>query len=61
VVHDTGGKARHWYDALGRAQIVPCAVLSGVFSPANLLKVQDESGVFLFWQHRLADLADFVR
>lgn len=53
VVHDTGGKAAHWYQQLGRAQVLPCAVLSGVFAPANLAKVQDDMGVSLFWQHRL--------
>ena len=61
IVHDTGGKATTWYSQLGRAQIVPCAVLSGVFAPANLATVQNEKGVFLFWQHRLGDLATFVK
>lgn len=61
VVHDTGGKAAHWYQQLGQAQVIPCAVLSGVFAPANLAKVQDDGRVSLFWQHRLADLAAFVR
>jgi hypothetical protein len=58
---DTGGKAAHWYQQLGRAQVIPCAVLSGVFAPANLVKVQDNGGVYLFWQHRLGDLASFVK
>jgi hypothetical protein len=61
VVHDTGGKAAHWYQQLGRAQVIPWAVLSGVFAPANLVKVQDDGGVYLFWQHRLGDLASFVK
>jgi hypothetical protein len=60
IVHDTGGKAATWYAQLGRAQVVPAAVLSGVFSAANLADVQDNKGVGLFWQHRLSDLADFV-
>lgn len=60
VVHDTGGKAAHWYQQLGQAQVIPCAVLSGVFLPANLLQVQNQGGVYLFWQHRLNDLADFL-
>lgn len=60
VVHDTGGKASEWYRQLGKAQVIPCAVLSGVFSPANLQHVQDNVDVCLFWQHRLNDLADFV-
>ena len=59
VVHDTGGKAAHWYQQLGRSQVIPCAVLSGVFAPANLVTVQDNGGVYLFWQRRLGDLAAF--
>ena len=59
VIHDTGGKAAHWYNQLGKAQVVPCAVLSGVFKASNFLSVQ-ESGVYLFWQHRLADITDFI-
>jgi hypothetical protein len=61
LVHDTGGKAAHWYTQLGRAQVIPCAVLSGVYSTANLEEVQGDRGVYLFWQHRLDDLATFVR
>ena len=61
VIHDTGGKAVNWYRALGDAQVIPAAVLSGVFSPANLEDVQDNIRVALFWQHRLKDLADFVK
>jgi hypothetical protein len=61
VVHDTGGKAATWYRELGSAQVIPAAVLSGVFNPTNLVDVQDDKGVALFWQHRLNDLAQFVK
>jgi hypothetical protein len=61
LVHDTGGKAAHWYRALGTASTIPCAVLGGVFSRANLETAQNAKGVHLFWQHRLSDLADFVK
>jgi hypothetical protein len=61
LVHDTGGKAATWYRQLGSAQVIPAAVLSGVFSPANLEDVQNNKGVALFWQHRLKDLAAFVK
>jgi hypothetical protein len=60
VVHDTGGKAAHWYNALGKASTIPCAVLGGVFARQNLEQVQT-ADVYLFWQHRLHDLADYVR
>jgi hypothetical protein len=61
VVHDTGGKASTWYAKLGTASTIPCAVLGGVFSRANLETVQNDLNVFLFWQHRLEDLADYIR
>jgi hypothetical protein len=61
LVHDTGGKAETWYRELGAAQVVPAAVLSGVYSPANCEDVQNNKRVALFWQHRLKDLADFVK
>lgn len=60
LVHDTGGKAETWYRQLGAAQVIPAAVLSGVFNPANCEDVQNDKRVALFWQHRLRDLADFV-
>ena len=60
IVHDTGGKATIWYNQLGRANIVPSAVLSGVFSVANCEIVQNDKDVFLFWDHRLDDLKDFI-
>jgi hypothetical protein len=59
IVHDTGGKSAHWYSALGKASTIPCAVLGGVFAPQNLEHVQ-KADVYLFWQHRLQDLADYV-
>ena len=61
LIHETGSKATTWYTQLGRAQVIPSAVLSGVFSTPNLELAQDSQGVFLFWQHRLNDLADFVK
>jgi hypothetical protein len=60
LVHDTGGKAASWYDKLGRAQVIPGAVLSGVYGTANLEEVQEHKDVYLFWQHRLGDLAAFI-
>ncbi len=36
------------------------AVLAGVFDVRRLEEAQ-EAGVFLFWQHRLDDLTDFLR
>jgi hypothetical protein len=61
IVHDTGGKASTWYAKLGTASTIPSAVLGGVFSTANLETVQNDLSVCLFWQHRLQDLADYVK
>lgn len=60
VNHEAVGKARSWLSDFGRRQIVPAAVLSGVFKPANLETAQDE-GLALLWAFRLADLATFVQ
>jgi len=61
LVHDTGGKPETWYRQLGAAQVIPAAVLSGVYSPANCEDVQNNKRVALFWQHRLKDLKDFIK
>ena len=36
------------------------AILAGVFDVRRLMETQ-EAGVFLFWEHRLGDLTDFLR
>ena len=59
VNHEAVGKARSWLSDFGKRQIVPAAVLSGVFKPANLATAQDE-GLALFWAFRLDDLADLL-
>ncbi len=59
VNHEALGKARAWITAFGSRQIVPCAVLSGVFNPSNLDSAQAE-GLTIIWSHRLQDLAAHV-
>ena len=60
LVHDTGGKATIWYDNAGRSNIVVTAVLSGVYGVSDLQHAQSDQGVYLFWDHRLSDLTDFI-
>lgn len=60
IVHDTGGKATIWYREIGRANMIASAVLSGVFSSANCLSVQNDKEVSLFWDFRLDDLRSFI-
>ena len=59
INHEALGKATAWLAAFGRRQIVPVAVISGVFNPANLNTAQAE-GLVLIWSHRLEDLAEFI-
>ena len=59
VNHEAVGKARAWLTGFGNRQVVPMAVISGVFNPANLETAQSD-GLYIVWGHRLDDLADFV-
>lgn len=59
INHEATGKARNWIDQFGKRQIVPCAIIHGVFNPTNLESAQAE-GLAIVWSHRLQDLADFV-
>ena len=59
INHEAVGKARAWLDEFGSRQIVPSAVISGVFSSANLDTAQNE-GLTIIWSHRLKDLVDFI-
>jgi hypothetical protein len=60
LIHDTCGKAPQWHDKLGSANAVVIAVLTGVFSVSQCEFAQNDRNVFLVWEHRLQDLADFV-
>lgn len=59
INHEAVGKARAWLAGFGERQIVPCAVVGGVFNPANLETAQAE-GLALIWSHRLDDLTEFI-
>lgn len=59
VNNDAAVKAVGWLRAFGEDQVVPAAVLSGVFKPTSLESAQAR-GLTLFWAHRLDDLVDWV-
>ncbi len=59
INHEAAGKARAWLTRFGSLQIVPCAVIDGVFNPANLEAAQGE-GLMIVWSHRLSDLTEFI-
>ena len=59
LTNDAAVKARVWIDDLGRNNVVPVAVLSGVFGLRHLIEAQ-ERGLTLFWAHSLEELQSFV-
>jgi XamI restriction endonuclease len=59
VNHEAAGKAETWLQDFGRSQVVPAAVLSGVFKRANLEDAQAR-GLTLLWAHRLDDLLAWI-
>lgn len=60
VNNDAAAKAEAWLARFGTDQVVPAAMLSGVFGVNNLMQAQ-ERGLSLFWAHDLARLGAFVR
>lgn len=57
--NDAAAKAVAWRIDFGRRQVVPAALLSGVFKPHNLEEAQDR-GLALFWAHDLKALIDWI-
>ncbi len=57
--NDAAVKARSWQSDFGKLNVVPIAILSGVYKLENLEEAQDR-GLFLFWSHRLADLEKWL-
>lgn len=59
VNNDAAVKAVGWLRAFGEDQVVPAAVLSGVFKAQSLHEAQAR-GLTVFWAHRLDDLIDWI-
>lgn len=59
LLRETGGKARTWREAYGQ-QVVPAAVLSGVFKLNDLLAAQESHRIALFWETDLSPLRVFL-
>jgi hypothetical protein len=57
--HDTLAKYHAWIGEFGRSNVLPAAMLAGVYSPANVAAAQDV-GLAIFWSHRIADLGAFA-
>jgi hypothetical protein len=57
--NDAAVKATSWKTDFGLRQVVPSAVLSGVYKLHNLRDAQ-ERGLTLFWAHDLAPLTEWI-
>jgi hypothetical protein len=57
--NDAAVKAEYWIKQFGTVQVVPVAVLAGVFKVLNLEQAQAR-GLALFWSHDLAKLGAFI-
>jgi hypothetical protein len=57
--NDAAVKAETWRKDFGTVQVVPAAVLTGVFALHNLQDAQDR-GLTLFWAHDLKELTAWI-
>lgn len=57
--NDAAVKAVSWKVDFGLRQVVPSAVLSGVYKLHNLIDAQD-SGLAIFWSHDLTPLTQWI-
>ena len=57
--NDAAVKAVSWCRDLGERQVVPAAVLSGVYKIHNLIEAQ-ERGLTIFWSHDLDELVKWI-
>lgn len=58
--NDAAAKATVWIQMFGTAQLVPSAMLSGVFKLRNLLDAQSK-GLTLWWAHDLSTFQRWVK
>ena len=57
--NDAAVKAKYWHDQFGISQVVPAALLSGVFKVVNLEQAQAQ-GLSIYWSHDLDKLGRFI-
>lgn len=57
--NDAAAKASVWRSEFGTSQVVPAAVLEGVYALINLEDAQDR-GLAIFWAHDLAAMIEWI-
>lgn len=58
LIHEVGDKASNWREEFGD-NVVPAAVLSGVYNLKHLKEAQNERDILIFWEHDLESLIKF--
>lgn len=58
--NDAAVKARQWTQEFGTSNVVPSAVLGGVFKLHNLRSAQDSDNLTIFWAHNLDAMVAFI-
>lgn len=56
---EAAGKAEKWIYEFGALNVVPVAVLSGVYKLHNIKSAQDR-GLTVYWAHDLNELLDWI-
>lgn len=57
--NDTAAKAASWIIDYGQRNIVPVAILGGVYDVSSLERAQ-ATGLTIYWSHRLTDLTAWI-
>jgi hypothetical protein len=60
LIRECGGKSETWRQHFG-TQVMTVAVLAGSFDLSCLERAQNMDGLWVFWQHDLKALTDFVQ
>jgi hypothetical protein len=61
VNNDAAVKATIWLKEFGDKNVVPSAVLSGVFKLRHLLRAQNDQGCSLFWAHDIDTMIQWIQ
>lgn len=59
LIHEVGDKASNWREEFGD-NVVPAAVLSGVYDMKHLKEAQNDRDILIFWEHNLDSLVGFI-
>jgi hypothetical protein len=59
--NDAAVKATIWLKEFGDKNVVPSAVLSGVFKLRHLLAAQNDQGCTIFWAHDITMMIQWIQ